>query len=81
MIWYFIWPAPHPKYVHPPGTAINFFHLRVFRDFGQKFSRHPVCLMSAYTGPTFSCGNPKYLKYLLMQFSAKFFFGNFTPKS
>ena len=42
MVWCFIWPALHPKYVHPPGTAINFFHLRVFHDFGQNFSR-PLC--------------------------------------
>ena len=81
MAWYFIWPAPHPKYVHPPGTTINFFHLRVFHNFDQNFSRPPVCLMGAYTGPTFSERSTKYLKYLFMQFSAEKFFGNFTPKS
>ena len=37
MIWKFIFPAPHPKYVHPPGTTINFFHLRVNGHFGQNF--------------------------------------------
>ena len=73
MVWYFIWPAPHPKYVHPPGTIINFFHLRVFEDFGQKFPRTPVCLMSAYTGPTFSERRAKHPNYVLMQFWAKFF--------
>ena len=81
MVWYFIWPAPHPKYVHPPGTTIIFLHLRVFRDFGQNFSRPPVCLTSAYTGPTFSERSTKYLKCLLMQFSTKKIFENFTPKS
>ena len=35
MIWKFIFPAPHPKYVHPPGTTI--FHLRVNGHFGQIF--------------------------------------------
>ena len=73
MVWYFIWPAPHPKYVHPPGTTINFFHLRVFHDFGQNFSRPPVCLMGAYTGPTFSERRLKYLNCVLMQFGAKKF--------
>ena len=71
MVWYFIWPAPHPKYVHPPGTTIIFFHLRVFHDFDQKFSRPPVCLMGAYTGPTFSERRTKYPNCVLMQFGAK----------
>ena len=70
----------HPKYVHPPGTTIIFLHLRGFRDFGQNFSRHPVCLMSAYTGPTFSERRTKYPNYVLMQFGAKKIFENFTPK-
>ena len=80
MVWYFIWPAPHPKYVHPPGTTIIFFHLRVFHDFDQKFSRPPVCLMGAYTGPTFSERRTKYPNCVLMQFGAKKNFENFTPK-
>ena len=37
MVWYFVWPAPHPKYVHPPGTTAHFFHLRVYGHFGQIF--------------------------------------------
>ena len=37
MIWKFIFPAPHPKYVHPPGTTFNFFHLRENCHFEQKF--------------------------------------------
>ena len=37
MIWKFIFLAPHPKYMHPPGTTINFFHLRVNGHFGQIF--------------------------------------------
>ena len=41
MIWYFIWPAPHPKYVHPPGTNINFSHLRVNPEFRQNFFKNP----------------------------------------
>ena len=41
MIWYFIFPAPHPKYVHPPGTAINFSHLRVKGHFQQIFFNTP----------------------------------------
>ena len=41
MVWYFIWPAPHPKYVHPPGTNNNFSHLRVNPDFQQKFFKTP----------------------------------------
>ena len=41
MVWYFIWPATHPKYVHPPGTAINFFHLQVFSGFWPKFFKTP----------------------------------------
>ena len=24
MVWYFIWPAPHPKYVHSPDTTTHF---------------------------------------------------------
>ena len=38
MVWYFIWPAPHPKYVHPPGTTTHFFHLRVNPEFRQNFN-------------------------------------------
>ena len=57
---------PTEKYVHPPGTTINFFHLQVFHDFGQKFSRPPMCLMGAYTGPRLWGGKTKYLKYLLI---------------
>ena len=41
MVWWFIWPAPHPKYVHPPGTNNNFFHLWVNPDFGPKFFKTP----------------------------------------
>ena len=35
MVWDFISPAPHPKYVHPTSTIINFFHLQENGDFGQ----------------------------------------------
>ena len=41
MVWYFIWPAPHPKYVHPPGTIVDFFHLRVNPEFQQNFFKTP----------------------------------------
>ena len=41
MVWYFVWPAPHPKYVHPPGTNINFSHLRVNPDFQPKNFKTP----------------------------------------
>ena len=41
MVWYFIWPAPHPKYVHPPGTIVDFFHLRVYLEFHQKNFKTP----------------------------------------
>ena len=41
MVWYFIWPAPHPKYVHPPGTNNNFSHLQVSWDFRPKFFKTP----------------------------------------
>ena len=41
MIWDFISPAPHPKYVHPPGTTINFSHLRVMDHFEQNFFNTP----------------------------------------
>jgi len=41
MVWYFIWPAPHPKYVHPPGTTTHFFHLRVNPEFRQNFFKTP----------------------------------------
>ena len=37
MVWNFISPAPHPKYVHPTGTVINFFHLQENGHFGQIF--------------------------------------------
>ena len=44
----FIFPAPHPKYVHPPGTTFNFFHLRVNPGFWQKKFKTPcvpnVCI-------------------------------------
>ena len=41
MVWYFIWPAPHPKYVHPPGTIVDFSHLRVNPEFQQNFFKTP----------------------------------------
>ena len=37
MVWWFIWPAPHPKYVHPPGTPAQFLHLWIYGHFGQIF--------------------------------------------
>ena len=36
MVWDFISPAPHPKYVHPSGTTINFSHLWVNGHFWPK---------------------------------------------
>ena len=41
MIWEFIFPAPHPQYVHPPGTTISFSHLRVNDHFRQTISKTP----------------------------------------
>ena len=41
MIWNFVWPAPHPKYMHPTGTLTHFFHLRVNAGFWQKFFKTP----------------------------------------
>ena len=41
MIWNFVWPAPHPKYVHPPGTITHFPHLRVISEFWQNFFKTP----------------------------------------
>ena len=70
-----------PQVCAPTRHIHHFFHLRGFRDFGQNFSRPPVCLTSAYTGPTFSERSTKYLKCLLMRFSTKKIFENFTPKS
>ena len=37
MVWNFISPAPHPKYVHPTGIVINYFHLQENGHFGQIF--------------------------------------------
>ena len=37
MVWNVISPAPNPKYVHPTGTIINFFHLQENGHFGQNF--------------------------------------------
>ena len=41
MLWYFIWPAPLPKYAHPSGTKTNFSHLWVNPDFQRKFFKTP----------------------------------------
>ena len=41
MVWYFIWAAPRPKYVHPPGTIVDFSHLRVNPEFQQNFFKTP----------------------------------------
>ena len=41
MVWNFISPAPHPKYVHPTGTTINFSHLWVYGHFEQKIFKPP----------------------------------------
>ena len=41
MVWYFVWPAPLPKYEHPQGTNINFSHLRVNPDLQPKFFKTP----------------------------------------
>ena len=41
MVWYYIFPAPHPKYVHPTGTTFNFFHLWVNGRFEQKNFKTP----------------------------------------
>ena len=41
MVWYFVWPAPHPKYVHPLGINNNFSHLRVNPDFQPKLFKTP----------------------------------------
>ena len=41
MVWHFICPAPHPKYVHPPGTIVDFSHLRVNPEFQQNFFKPP----------------------------------------
>ena len=41
MVWDFIFPAPHPKYVHPNGTTDQFFHLRENQHFEQNFFKVP----------------------------------------
>ncbi len=41
MVCYFIWTAPHLKYVHPPGTIVDFSHLRVNPEFQQIFFQTP----------------------------------------
>ena len=41
MIWEFVFPAPHPKYVHPTGTIIIFSHLQVNGHFEQKIFKTP----------------------------------------
>ena len=41
MVWDFISPAPHPKYVHPNGTTDQFFHLWQNEHFGQNFFKTP----------------------------------------
>ena len=82
MVWYFVWPAPHPKYVHPPGTTINFFHLRVYGHFGHIFSRHRMYQMRSYTRPWCSERSLKCLKCLFMHFWVKKILENFhlNPK-
>ena len=81
MVWYFIFPAPHPKYVHPTGTTFNFFHLRENGHFGQKISKAPMCLVGAYTCPTVSEVETRYLKCVLMPFLAKKNFQKFSKFS
>ena len=41
MVWDFVSPAPHPKYVHPNGTTDQFFHLWENQHFGQNFFKTP----------------------------------------
>ena len=81
-VWYgtLFGPRPTPSMCTHQAQPSFFFICRFFRDFGQKFSRPPVCLTSAYTGPTFSERRNKYPNYVLMQFGAKKNFENFTPK-
>ena len=86
MIWKFIFPAPHPKYVHPPGTTFIFFHLRENCHFEQNFLNSPyvpdgsyTCLMGAYTCPILSEVKTRYLKCVLTRFWAKFFLKILQP--
>ena len=51
MVWNFISPAPHPKYVHLTGTVIKFFHLQKNSHFDQKIFENTMCLMGAYYLP------------------------------
>ena len=60
-----------PQVCAPTRYNHQFFPYSGIHDFGQNFSRPPVCLMGAYTGPTFSERSLKYLNCVLMQFGAK----------
>ena len=81
MVWNFISPAPHPKYVHPSSTTINFSHLWVNGHFWQKKLKLPMCLMGAYTCPTSSEMELRYLKCVLMAFLIKKNFQKFSKFS
>ena len=41
IVWDFVSPALHPKYVHPNGTTDQFFHLWENQHFGQHFFKIP----------------------------------------
>ena len=64
-------PRPTPSMCTHQAQSPIFPICGLFRDFGKIFSRPPVCLMGAYTGPPFSCGKTQYLMYLLIQFWAE----------
>ena len=85
MVKYLIFPAPHPKYMHPTGTTFNFFHLRENGHFGQKiFESTYVPGGCIYMPHTLGSGNqvPKVCFYAILgQKKISKFFEIFTPES
>ena len=74
-----------PKYVHPPGTITNFFHLRVISEFWQNFFKTP-CVPDGciYRSAVFMREDPipnVSFDIILGRKKISKFFEIFTPKS
>ena len=70
-----------PKYVHPPGTTFNFFHLRVNPGFWQKFFKTP-CVPNGCIYRSAVLGREQQVPEVSFDaILGQKIFENFTPKS